>query len=519
MIVGARVLILEDDPQWVHTLEIALEHEVEHLAIASTVAAALDLWERRYFNLAIVDVSLRHGDNLDTQGMQFLAALHERYKDVFTPCIMFSAYGNVERVRQAFRKFSVADWVEKSNFSQEKLLNAVGQALAERNLGCKIAFTVSHNRRLPDLWAGFNWPQREDPFQLEPELNDLFLRLFPGATKLFIQDLATGQSGAGVLKVTPTFGNKVGIPVAVKFGKREKIDRERENFRDYIEKFTGIRSSIQLDHAAGRVMAAISYQLIGTELDEVASFGRYYCDHSVAQIKQALDNLFLMTCGRWYDNREQPKAVYDLVDLYADSLHLRWDEVWPAAESSMVDISGDGLLFPGLAGDLPNPRRWLERRDYSIERLTWRCTTHGDLNENNIFVTDDNRCWLIDFYRTGVNHILSDLIELETAIKFNLTPIDRLADQAVLEKWLVCQRRIDVLDLPSEDHVHYKPLAVIGHLRRLADNFTGADKDMEEYNVGLLLTTLKYLSLEGLDTAKRQRALLSAAMLCEALDK
>ncbi|MEZ4674667.1 MAG: hypothetical protein R2932_10550 [Caldilineaceae bacterium] len=100
------------------------------------------------------------------------------------------------------------------------------------------------------------------------ELQDLLTRLFPGAQHLFLDDMPTGQSGAGVLRVTPTYEAAVGTPVVVKFGKRDKIQIERENYLKHIERFAGNHSSTQLTAAGGRAMAAITYSFIGTELEK-----------------------------------------------------------------------------------------------------------------------------------------------------------------------------------------------------------------------------------------------------------
>jgi hypothetical protein len=96
-----------------------------------------------------------------------------------------------------------------------------------------------------------------------------------------------------------------------------------------------------------------------------------------------------------------------------------WRAVYPEIDAPM-------LSFPGVDGEFRNPKRWLDD-SYEVYLPVWLATTHGDLNEHNILVTEDSRTWLIDFYRTGPGHILRDLIELECALKFNLAGITDLA--------------------------------------------------------------------------------------------
>lgn len=512
---GARILIIEDDPGWIDTLWSILIPVADQLDVAPTVTDAVALLEQRYYNLAIVDVSLRLTDDRDSQGMKILAYLLKTGLDEAIQCIMLSAYGNVERVRRSFSEFAVVDFIDKAKFSETELLQVLENALRENDLGRPLAIDISRSRNLRDFWQPFNWPKREDPDQLEAELHDLLARLFSDAESLFITDAPTGQSGAGMLRVTPTYGQGIGPPVIVKFGKRDKITIERDNYQAHVANFAGDQSATQLGFVSGRAMAAVLYRLIGTALNRVVDFGVYYESHDVPAIQAALDHLFSVVCKYWYDNSRSPR-INNIIQVYKRSLHIEWDEVWRLATDAPVEFEQPTLFFPGLEKGYPNPQAWLEEREYEVDVPMVESVTHGDLNETNVLVTPQGRCWLIDFYRTGWGHILADVVELETAIKFNFAPTVTLQEYAELESYLLCQDRIDELSLPEEDHPLYKPIAVIAHLRRLADILTGVDKGMDQYNLGLFMTALKVLGIEAFED-QRKKALLSASMLCERL--
>jgi hypothetical protein len=340
--------------------------------------------------------------------------------------------------------------------------------------------------------------------------------MFRGADSLVIRDLPAGQSGAGVLRVEPYYAAGAGTPVIVKFGKKDKIREERDNYRQYVEQFVGSYSSTQLRHALGRVMGAVSYQLIGTELSAVVSFADYYRQHSAEEACNALDHLFSSTCGRWYDNREGIRRSRDFLKLYQTGLHTDWDEVWHGATAAGVDLAGQQIEFPGLAGRFINPKLWLAANAEHAHIASWQATTHGDMNEHNILVTAQGDCWLIDFYRTGPGHILRDVAELETALKFRLAEIDDLGDYQRFEKRLLDQVKLNEPIEVGARNSFCKPLTVVCYLRKLADPMAGATNEMMEYYWGLLLTTLNLLRLEAYRPHWR-RALLSAALLCERL--
>ncbi|MEZ4613936.1 MAG: hypothetical protein R2867_00275 [Caldilineaceae bacterium] len=111
---------------------------------------------------------------------------------------------------------------------------------------------------------------------------------------------------------------------------------------------------------------------------------------------------------------------------------------------------------------------------------------------------------------------MRDVVELETAIKFGICSFQSPADYMELEQLLLKQSAMDKPILVESTHSLHKPLAVIAYLRKMADLFTGADKTLREYEVGLLLTTLNLLTIKFYQK-QRHQIMLSAAMLCEKL--
>jgi len=515
---NARILIVEDDPHWVNTIKLVIEPLASFIDVATNLAGAQRYLEDRYYNVAIVDLSLQHGDPNNSDGMKFLALLRTLALNQTVRPIIFSAYGDMDIAIAAFRDYDVVNFLKKAPFEPHELQQAVENALQQNHLNRPLALRVAGHRDLRQLLEEFNWARREDPFQLEPEFYDLLRRLFPIATRLFIKTLPAGQSGAGILDVEPGYQDSVGKPVIVKFGKRDKTMVEKQNYDQFVEPYVSAQSSTQLGCETARIMGAISYRLIGTELGAVDTFAAYYARNKGEDICTALSNLFSETCALWYENRNGPREQHNLVELYECDLHMIWDEVWAGATTLNVDLAASHLQFPGIRGRFINPKPWLAAHADRLYLPIWQAITHGDLNAYNILVTADKHCWLIDFYRSGRGHILRDVIELETAIKFDLTAYAELDDFRALETHLLQQTQLDDPILPESAHPYAKPLAVIGHLRKQAYLFTGHARPMREYNVGLLLTTLNLLRLDFLRAAF-PAVLLSAALLCEWLDK
>lgn len=516
---NARILILDDDEQWVKTFRTVLDGKVASIDSAHTLAEAIDLLEQRYFNVAIVDLRLNNDDPSDASGMEFLAAAREQGLDEVLAPIMCTAYGNLTNAVEALRDYHVVDFINKGDFKTGLLLSAVNKAVERLHCANHIEIELEGGHPFSSLWEGKDWAQREIAVELAAELHDLLCRLFPRADHLWIRPVAAGQSGAGVLEVEPTYGATAGEIDIVKFGKRDKIRREIDNYTEYVELYVSNQSSTKVDEAQGRVMGAIRYRLIGAGDTRAESFAHRYRSHDVADICAVLDSLFSVTCRRWYENREQPRRYRDLVALYTDGLHINWDEVWYGAARCGVDVSGPKIEFPGIAGEYVNPRQWLIDRKHVCSHRVWLAVTHGDLNEHNVLVSPDRRSWLIDFYRTGKGHILRDFVELETAIKFSLTHMESYAERMQLEQLLLEQKNLQE-DIKVDCSAAYaRAVQVITHLRSLAGEVLGLEREMEEYQVALLLQTLKLLSVDFLHPDERSRGhtLLAAAMICTRL--
>ncbi|MFO7632164.1 MAG: response regulator, partial [Caldilinea sp.] len=399
---NAHVLLLEDDSLWVDSVREVVAPHVQTFHAAASLMKATSLIESHYFTVAIVDISLIGGDPKDSQGMEFLRMLAERKLDDVVAVIILSAYGDMDRLRKAFRDFHVYDFLSKINFQASELIEAIRGTLEEHGRLENLTIEVESRRQLASLWERFDWPQRETPQELINELGDLLRRLFPGATDLFLQPMPAGQSGAVVVKAEPIYSAKRGSPVIVKFGKRDKIEVERDNYDAHIERFISNQASTRLRYVPGRVMGAIAYSLVGPDLGGVMALAEYFPKASEDDLRRVFDNLFLHTCRRWYENREQPRRTRDLVELYENGLHIHdWGVIWQGMEKVTPDLATSRLSFPGVEGDFPNPKAWLAARNHQIYLPVWLATTHGDLNEHNVLVTDDNRTWLIDFYRTG----------------------------------------------------------------------------------------------------------------------
>src|SRR5579859_5635680 len=132
-----RILILDDLERW-------REQQVEMLLKAgfyaesvSTVAEALARLNESFYHLLIVDIRMEESNEQNKAGLELLSELDKQHLSEAIKVIVHSAYGNQERMRQAFRFHRVADFLSKDDFYKSFLRN-VQQIFAEKvniNLG------------------------------------------------------------------------------------------------------------------------------------------------------------------------------------------------------------------------------------------------------------------------------------------------------------------------------------------------------------------------------------------------
>lgn len=132
--VNKRILVLEDRRDMRVIVENLLSENGYEVTACGSLRDAIKILRRRSFRLALVDISMVHGDWQDEQGTALLAEIKDHYHSDCVNAIVMTAYGTVQRARDAFKKYEVYDYVEKSADDQSfhhTLLDAVKNGLAD----------------------------------------------------------------------------------------------------------------------------------------------------------------------------------------------------------------------------------------------------------------------------------------------------------------------------------------------------------------------------------------------------
>ncbi len=530
-----RVLIVDDLEKWRKELVSILQREGFATASADTSTLALKRMQSEIYHVAVLDIRLVDAELNNTDGIGLMRELGKRGLSEAIRVIILSAHGTSEQMREAFKEYRVADFLSKDGFTREGFLESIHQAFCDEtpiNLDLQIHWQhvkgpdqAVHNLELGGIRIRRN-PELQS--QIALELDDLLCRLFDTAESVIVRPLTNGQSGTGVLRAQPFYANGGGRAVIVKYGDFQQIEQEARNFKEYGQPFiSGGRATSILAQRRTPHLGGLIYSLLGADKDQWEDFAHYYQHSTAQQIINVLDHLFLDTCSAWYANpgRLQP---HNLTREYQTMLGFSQDSLDHALLNMQKSVKGrQKLQFSSLVQERAFANPLLHIEEHQLMRSTYTCITHGDFNSHNILVDSSNYSWLIDFQATGTGHVLRDIAQLDSEIRFSLLS----ANDASLEERLLLEETLCSATLFGEvapyatrltttNELVAKACTVIVHLRTLARKLIAQNPsdDISEYYIALFYFAVNTTRFYNLPTCQREHALISASLLAERLE-
>jgi CheY-like chemotaxis protein len=529
-----RILVVDDLEKWRDQLVETLHSEGYYADSASTVAEVLERLDETFYHLLLLDVRLIDADPSNEEGLDLLDELDKRGLSESMKVIILSAYRTQERMRMAFKDHKVADFLSKNHFNQQILLDTVQQVFSKE---------VNINLKLDVLWQQVSGPEQAVlnlevngkrikrnsllQSQIALELDDLLCLLFSEAESILLRPLTQGQSTTGVLWAQPFYSSGGGRAVAIKFGDFRKIEDERTNFKKYVQPFIGGgRSTTILDVRRTAHLGGIMYSFLGADNDHLEDFGSFYRHANVPQIKGILDRLFLETCSAWYANTGQLQP-YNLTTDYQHMFGFTLEKLEYALAELQKFVQGrQKLCFKSLNSERTFTNPLLGMVGPPLVYPTYFCITHGDFNQHNLLVDSGGHTWLIDFQATGRGHILRDITQLDSEIRFFLvTQEEATLDERLHMEDALCSiehfSQVKQLEtrFTSKNPALAKAYSTVVHLRTLAHKLVAQNPsdDIGEYYTALFYNAVNSIRFYSLPSRQREHALLCASLLADRL--
>ena len=545
----ANILIVDDDPSVLESLQLLVEDEGDYRVLTATSATeAMDLVERNCIHCIALDVILTTAQN-DKTGFDLAKKLGKTTPKFFLTCL---DDGDSTQEGLEISDANVVKYLFKRQ-GEQAILKTIKDIVKGLNLELTIHWGTWTSLMLVEMFKHFKGKSVSEKRVIAEELESLLCSAFKSATEVTLLDINRGKGGCVVAKVRPRLPEGTGAPVMVKFGPRATIMQEYDNYTDWVRPYLQHETTQVLEEPAQTFhLAAIKYSFVGGS-NPKGSFKEFFAVSTAQDIKELIGHLIGNTCEKWYEARRPPKPEerLPLDEIYrkreslnlADSKHVIELEKTIAQLLSSNTYAGilkaDGpaqieVRLNSVSEWLPNPmvyafrERW--HNGYETEIFpspSLLAITHGDLNGENIVVNAHGRGFLIDFYKTGFSPVCRDFVELESIIKFELLQLSNLQQRYQLESDLLSPAKlsdpIPVAPQFAHDAHVLKVISVIEHLRRLATLASNSD-DPTEYYVGLMFNALKeilgFSSGHDEPTCCEMRqfhALLSAAKICQKL--
>ena len=252
-----KVLIVEDKATWRKLYQKVLEKEGYQVWTAGSLSEALDLLERRFFHLAIVDVRLVDDRPGNQDGIEVVKRIAQAGEG--TRAIIITAFGTIQMTRDAFKQYQVFEFMEKQTHDQARFCQVVEQAVEEAR--SQVTDRRVRGPGLRDLVRGFSPQEIQEALAsggLE-ELDTLFRGLLYDLHPLLPdrqQARLIERGGKSALVEACYWSRLSGQPILVRFGRRQDVEAEAREFDEHPQESWARLKTRTSDHFGGIVYQA-----------------------------------------------------------------------------------------------------------------------------------------------------------------------------------------------------------------------------------------------------------------------
>ena len=249
-----KVIIVEDEATWRKLYHKVLEKEGYQVWTSGRLPEALDLLDRHFFHVAVVDIRLVDDQPGNQDGIEVVKRIAQA--DEGTGAIIITAFGTIQMTRDAFKEYEVFEFMEKQTHDQAKFCQVVGQAAEEAR--SQVMSRKVRGLGLRDLMKGFS-PQEIQEALASGGLEELDA-LFQGLLYDFHPLLPDREEarliereGKPAMVETCYWSRILGQPILVRFGWRQEAEAEVREFDEHPQESWAKLKVRTSDHFGGIV--------------------------------------------------------------------------------------------------------------------------------------------------------------------------------------------------------------------------------------------------------------------------
>ena len=183
-----RILIVDDDEDILLTGEIVLKQKFTHIKTANHPEKVKELMGREPYDVMLLDMNYKTGDNSGKDGLEWIAKLSRQYPD--TKIVVITAYGDVNIAVEAMKRGAI-DFVTKP-WEYEKIQATVLNALRLSKSQKEVAYLRTKQQGLKDSIAA----KPTDLIGDSPQMKRIF-KVIEKVARTDANVLILGENGTG----------------------------------------------------------------------------------------------------------------------------------------------------------------------------------------------------------------------------------------------------------------------------------------------------------------------------------
>lgn len=458
--------------------------------------------QKNIIDVLISDLSL--GDKEDFNGLNLVKSIKEIFPDIL---VIGNSTGE-PTYRQTSSKLPTFDiYVDKAKlFNNDEDYEKHIKNLIKNKFNKNTSVEIKEDSTISDKFGDRNNRDLISIIQQctytglsfdEENTNINYVTLIP---------LTGGRSKSDVYQIKAFLSNTQMdcLPAVIKISECDKAKKELENYNKYVKWFLPHTWRVDiLGTGFTKKWGAVCYSFILSNQKKFDSLTYYIENENDDIINFICNEIFFPKKQKWHQITKQGKSIskrYFDRYFHCDGCNTETRRFKTYIQTFFDAVySPNGITINKENYPIPYESLFTEKNNQEYTM----CIIHGDLNGNNVIISENKQILFIDFQDTGFGHVFEDFIALECSIRLHY-PIE-------LNK----QKSTYYLDFESSienensNFVDIKYKKHIQNIRKMAfNNFNTEDR--KNYYYGLAAYAFRLLRL---DLSDEQKIKITACLL------
>ena len=331
--------------------------------------------------------------------------------------------------------------------------------------------------------------------------------------------LSGGRSSSMVYKLLGQNqdGHTITVPAVFKISPIQNALCEKANYDAYVKWILPYSWRVDiLGFGVTKKWGAVCYSFIKSGYDDFDALAKYIMEGKDQIIKEAFSKVFDPSKKHWYSDHFLSKESninerYD--SRYFGSVSTRNETSRFFIENIQnlfnANVSPNGFRVFGEKYMRPEARLFGQPNgDYHS------CICHGDLNGNNLIVSESGEVIFIDFQETGRGHVFEDFVTMEAGLRLNYLLHDEQPKENEWLEFLDAERKVSKIENLDSHKGLFKHIWSIRSLAK--QNFPF--EDFSSYYYGVAAFNFRLLRLKGLTSTQIGRTIIAILVALENLN-